>query len=66
MSPLELALLRVSGRLKHMILALGKRVNFAKKGGPITIRTLYDMFLRKELPFGGCDYCTCVKNFWWR
>jgi len=24
---------------------------------------LYDMFLHKELPFGGRDVCTCVKSF---
>jgi len=33
-----------------------------KTGGPIsTIYISYDVFLRKELPFWGCDDCTCVK-----
>jgi len=43
---------------------LGKRVSCAKTGGPIfTIYTSYDVFLRKELPFGGRDDCTCFKIF---
>ena len=29
----------------------------------LTIYMLYDMFLRKELPFGGQDDCTCIKMF---
>lgn len=27
------------------------------------IYTSYDVFLGKELPFGGCDDCICVKIF---
>jgi len=27
----------------------------------LTIYTSYDLFLCKELPFGGGDDCTCVK-----
>jgi len=35
-----------------------------KTGGPmLTIYTLYDVFLCKELFFGGCDDCTDVKFF---
>ena len=29
----------------------------------LVIYTSYDVFLRKELPFGGCDDCTCIKIF---
>jgi len=33
-----------------------------KTGAPVlTIYTLYDVFLREELPFGGRDDYTCVK-----
>ena len=33
-------------------------------GGPtLTICTSYDVFLHKELPFGGCGDCICVKIF---
>ena len=39
-------------------------VSYAKTGGLILpIYTSYDVFLRKELPFGGCVDCTCVKIF---
>ena len=42
----------------------GKRVSCAKTDGPIlTIYTSHDMFLRKELPLGSCNDCTCVKTF---
>jgi len=35
-----------------------------KMDGPIlVICTSYDVFLHKELPFGGCDDCTDVKIF---
>jgi len=36
-------------------------VSCAKMGGPIY--TSYDVFLHKELPFGGLIDCTCVKIF---
>jgi len=33
-------------------------------GGPIlTVYTSYDVFLHKELPFGGHDECTCREIF---
>ena len=32
-----------------------------KTGGPIY--TSYDMLLCKELPFGGCNDCVCIKIF---
>ena len=56
----------MSGRLKrivkHRIWGLDKRVSCADNGW--TIYTSYDVFLRKELPFRCCNYCTCsVKNF---
>jgi len=35
-----------------------------KVGEPIlTIYASYDVFLRKELPFGACINCTCIKVF---
>jgi len=35
-----------------------------KTGGPIlTTYMLHDMFLHKQLPFGGRDDCICVKIF---
>jgi len=61
--------LGVSGRLKSIVKhrTLGvcyKRVSCAKTDGPIlTIYTSHDMFLRKELPLGSCNDCTCVKTF---
>jgi len=40
---------------------LAKRVTCAKADGPVLmIYTAYDMFLHKELPFEGRDYCSCV------
>jgi len=42
----------------------GKRMTCTKTSGPIlTIYTSYDVFLRKQSPFGGHDICTCVKVF---
>jgi len=32
-------------------------------GQTLIINTSYDVFLCKELPFGGRDDCTCVKIF---
>ena len=35
-----------------------------KTGGPIlTICVSYDVFLRKELPFGDHNNCACVKIY---
>jgi len=43
---------------KAQDLGLGKKVSCAKTGGRIlTIYTSYDVFLRKELSFGGRDDC---------
>ena len=46
---------RLKSIVKHRISGGGvKRVSSAKSGGPmLTIYTSYDVFLRKELPFGG-------------
>ena len=57
----------VCGRLKiiakHRILGLSKRVSCAKRDGPILTTCMsYEVFLRKELPFGGRDRI-CVKIF---
>jgi len=41
---------------------MGERVNCAKKTGG-TIYTSYDVLLCRELPFGGRDDCTGIKNF---
>jgi len=29
----------------------------------LTIYMSYDVLLCKELPFGGCNHCTCFTNF---
>ena len=59
----------MSGQLRsiveHRILDVGWKRELCKKtDGPIlNIYMSYDMVLCKELPFGGCDDCTCVKTF---
>jgi len=41
-----------------------KGMSCAKTGGPVlTIYTSYDVFFRKELPFGDRDDSTSVKKF---
>ena len=45
---------------------LGERLSCAKNGWTNLNDLQYmsdDVFLRKELPFGGYDDCTCVKIF---
>jgi len=49
---------------KAQVLGLDKQMSCAKNC-PILICTLYDVFLCEELPFGGRDDCTCIKNFYW-
>ena len=55
-------LLKMSGLLKGIvkprILGLGKRVVCKK-----WVDRSYDVFLRKELPFSGCDDCSCTNIF---